>query len=481
MFDVVKNCSCIAYHTAQMRPGAAFFALRGAAADGHAFIPSAIAAGARVVVAETAVAVPDEVTLLIVPNTRVALSTYSAEWFRHPTACLHLVGITGTNGKTTTTYLLESIWRAAQRFPGVIGTVNYRYGAAVLPAPTTTPESYDVQRIAREMVDHGVTDLAMEVSSHALSQHRVDACRFAGAVFTNLSQDHLDYHADMRDYGLAKQRLFGMLTPHAFAAINADDPVGREMAAATRAAVVWFGLGAEAMVRPVRWESTLAGITMEVTTPRGGLAIHSPLVGQFNVYNLLGAIAVAGAQAVPVTAVQTGIATMASVPGRLERVAEAPAVFVDYAHSPDALANVLRTLRPLTTGRLITVFGCGGDRDRRKRPLMGEVVARSSDIVVVTSDNPRTENPTAILAEILPGVEQGFRANPGSTRASGDPQRFQQIVNRGQAIHHALTMATADDVVLIAGKGHEDYQIIGTVKQHFDDREEVRAFFRHKR
>lgn len=467
MFDVVKNCSGLAYHTAQVRPGAAYFALRGATVDGHTFIPQAIAAGARVIVAEAKVSVPSTVTVVVVPDTRVALGQCAARWFDDPTAHVRLVGITGTNGKTTTTYLLESIWRAAGRVPGVIGTVNYRYGAAVIPAPTTTPESHDVQRMARDMVDHQVTDLAMEVSSHALAQHRVDACHFAGAVFTNLSQDHLDYHADMQAYRQAKQRLFAMLDDTAFAAINADDPAGREMAAATQARVVWFGMGRDAMVYPTTWESTLAGTMMQVETPAGAFAVQSPLVGRFNVYNLLGAIVVAVTEKTSVAAIQAGIAAMPQVPGRLERVETrgGPAVFVDYAHSPDALTNVLQTLRPLTKGRLITVFGCGGDRDRSKRPLMGEAVARLSDLVVVTSDNPRTEDPHAILAEILPGVERG---GAGSVL---------QDVDRRRAIQQALQTAQPDDVVLIAGKGHEDYQIIGTTRQHFDDRDVVREYY----
>ncbi len=468
----------LAYHAAQVTPGAMFFAWKGAAADGHAFIAQAIANGATTIVAERELSVPKGVSLVVVANAREMLGLCSARWFDQPTQQLRLVGITGTNGKTTSTYVLESIWSAAGRRPGVLGTVNYRYGDVVMPAATTTPESYDVQRLARNMVDHGVTDLAMEVSSHALTQYRVDACHFAGALFTNLTQDHLDYHADMAAYRAAKQHLFGLLDAQAFAAINADDPAGRAMAEATCAKVWWYGLTADATVYPVTWQSTLAGIAMDVASPSGTFTVQSPLVGQFNVYNLLGAITVALASHVPVSAIQVGVAAMANVPGRLERVgAHAPAVFVDYAHSPDALLNVLQTLRPLTKGRLITVFGCGGDRDRSKRPLMGEAVARLSDVVVVTSDNPRTENPESILDEILPGVESGFRANAGSTQVCQGSKQLVREVNRRRAIHLALQHAAADDVVLVAGKGHEDYQIIGTTKHHFDDREVVREFF----
>lgn len=458
--------SGLSYHTQRVQPGDIFVALRGAAADGHRFVPQAIAAGARAVVVEQRLSVPTDVTQVVVANTRLALAQLAAAWFRHPTRELRMIGVTGTNGKTTITYLLESIWRAAGRRPGVLGTVNYRYGDQQVAAATTTPESYEVQRWCRVMRDAGVTDLAMEVSSHGLAQQRVSVCHFDGAIFTNLTQDHLDYHDDMAAYAAAKRRLFAEVLPAsaktAFAVVNAEDPATSTLIAGVPYRTWSFGMqGGD--VYPRQWHTDLHGLRAVVQTPRQALAIQSPLVGQFNLFNVLAAVATAEAMAIPTAAIAAGLATVPQVPGRMERVADTGVVpvIVDYAHTPAALQNLVATLRPLTAGRLITVFGCGGDRDPGKRPLMGTAAA-TSDYVVVTSDNPRTEDPATIIAAILPGL-RGVA--------------HEVVVDRRAAIHRALAVARAGDVVAIAGKGHEDYQIIGTTKRPFDDRDVVREYF----
>lgn len=458
--------SGLSYHTHAVQPGGIFVALRGTAADGHRFVPQAVSRGARVVVVEQRLELPTEVTQVVVANTRLALAQLAAAWFRYPTRALRLIGVTGTNGKTTLTYLLESIWRAAGRQPGVLGTVNYRYGDQRVAAATTTPESYEVQRWCRVMCDAGVTDLAMEVSSHGLEQERVHACHFDGAIFTNLSQDHLDYHADMAAYAAAKRRLFAEVLPASaksvFAVVNAEDAASAAMIAGVPYRTLSFGMQ-QADVYPRQWQTDLRGLRAVVQTPRQTLAIQSPLVGQFNLLNILAAVATAEAMDIPVPAITAGLAAVAQVPGRMERVADTGAVtvMVDYAHTPAALQNLVATLRPLTSGRLITVFGCGGDRDPGKRPLMGSATA-ASNFVVVTSDNPRTEDPEAIIAAILPGL-RGVA--------------HEVVVDRRAAIHRALAWARAGDVVAIAGKGHEDYQIIGTTKRPFDDRDVVREYF----
>lgn len=459
----------LAYHTKDVQPGGVFVALPGAHVDGRAYVAAAVAAGAVAVVAQAPIEVPAGVTTIQVVDARLALAQLAAAWWGAPTKALRLVGITGTNGKTTLTYLLEAIWRADQRVPGVIGTINYRYATTTMAAPTTTPESYDLQALCYRMLGAGVTDVAMEVSSHALVQRRVDASHFDGAIFTNLSQDHLDYHGTMGAYAAAKRRLFTDLLAASekaarFAVVNADDEAATDVTAGCRVPILRYSEGPAAEIFPRRVTTDLDGTQMEVRTPVGDLGVQSRLVGRFNIRNLLAAIGTAVAMEIPATAIAAGMAAMAQVPGRLERVAVpgGVTVFVDYAHTPAALHNVLATLRPLTQGRLLTVFGCGGDRDQSKRPLMGEAAARSSDLVIVTSDNPRTEDPAAILAQIVPGVA----ATP-----------HEVIEDRLAAIQRALTLAVAGDVVLIAGKGHEDYQIVGTAKRHFDDREVVRTFF----
>ncbi len=461
--------SAIASHTSDVIPGALFVAIRGTTRDGHALVDDAIARGAVAVVVERAVTVPKNIPCIEVADTRIALGQLAATFFEQPTEKMCVIGVTGTNGKTTLTYLLESIWKAANRVPGVMGTINYRFGNRVVPSTTTTPDAVTVQRICRAMCDAGVTDLVMEVSSHGLVQHRVDACQFDGAIFTNLTQDHLDYHTDMHDYLQAKRRLFSELlmasAKSTFAAVNAEDAASSALIAEYSGRVLRYGFASHCEVYPLQWHSDVSGITMQVRTPAGDIAIRSSLMGRFNVLNILAAIAAGCGMHLPLTQIARGVADVVRVPGRLERVPDTEniTVVVDYAHTPDALENVLATMREIATARLITVFGCGGDRDAGKRVLMGRVAAAASDLVIVTSDNPRTEDPAAIVAQIARGVSADVA--------------HEIVVDRRDAILRALTSAAPGDVVVIAGKGHEDYQIIGTEKFHFDDREIVQEFF----
>lgn len=454
--------------------GALFIAVRGRRSDGHAFVAAAIERGAAAVAVEAPIdglAVPQ----LVVADGARALGFAVAALADHPARRLTLIGITGTNGKTTTTYLVEAILRAAGHNPGVIGTVNYRWNGQRHDAPYTTPTPDVLHATLAQMVADGVTHAVMEVSSAALAMNRLAGLEFAVAAFSNLTQDHLDVHGSMDEYAEAKQLLFRRhLAPHGVAVVNVDDPAGASMGAAASATIeprlvltvssdaTASEAQAAAAIRVIAQDSTVAGVRADVRTPRGELTVATRvLIGHFNVANLALAIGIAEALGVPHDAIARGIATVAGVPGRVERVDNDAGldVLVDYAHTPDALDNLLRALRPLTKRRLICVFGCGGDRDPGKRPLMGAVVAAGADLAVVTSDNPRTEDPRAILDQILPAV----------------PSPFVVDVDRRTAIRAALAEATPGDVVVIAGKGHEDYQILGTTKHHFDDREEAVA------
>jgi UDP-N-acetylmuramoyl-L-alanyl-D-glutamate--2,6-diaminopimelate ligase len=373
------------------------------------------------------------------------------------------VGITGTNGKTTTAYLLASIFEAARIRCGVLGTVNYRIGNDVREATRTTPDAPAVQRLLREMVAAGCGACVMEVSSHALALRRVDGVSFAAGVFTNLTRDHLDFHGDMDTYFRAKRRLFEMLPPGAPSVINLDDPRGASLAE-TVALPMTYAIARAASVMPGPLSCTLDGLTFAVRTPRGPLSVQSSLIGRSNVYNILAAVATAEALALPREAIERGVQSLPGVPGRFQLVSSRDddvTVVVDYAHTDDALRNVLETARGLARGRVIAVFGCGGDRDRTKRPLMGAVAGRLSDLIVVTSDNPRTENPVRIMDEVCRGLTADTRKDAA--------QRLLRIVDRREAIATAIRQARAGDFVLIAGKGHETYQVIGDLVLPFDD------------
>lgn len=457
--------SDIRYDSRSVGKGSVFVAIKGEKADGNLYVQESIGKGAVVVVTETD-AVFKGATAIRVPNAREALAQISALFYGEPAKKLKLVGITGTNGKTTTSFLVESILREAGLNPGIVGTINYRYAGKVFPAPNTTPESLDLQKLLRDMVDSGVKAAVMEVSSHALDQDRVAACIFDVGVFTNLTQDHLDYHVTMEDYFEAKSRLFTDFIDEGKAAvINMDDPMGEELSKRAIGRVIGYSVKkGKADIYPNDVVLGVSEISGTVKTPMGVVEIKSPLIGDFNLYNILAAVGTGVGLGLPLGVIEGGIRALTNVPGRLERVdAGQPfIILLDYAHTPDALERVLSTIRGLTERRIITVFGCGGDRDRGKRPLMGSVAVRYSDMVIITSDNPRTEDPLKIIEDIRAGIE---RQGPGAN--------YIIIPDRREAIEKAVSMAQAGDILLLAGKGHEDYQVIGKEKIHFDDREEA--------
>lgn len=448
--------------------GDVFVAVRGRSVDGHKFLDTAIRGGAVAVVVDTEM--PNcPVTQIIVADTAVALGAMTGRWYGCPAAAMTMIGVTGTNGKTTTTYLIESIVAAAGGKPGVIGTVTYRWGGQSVDAPYTTPTPDVLHQTLASMRDAGVTHVIMEVSSAALVMGRLGGVQFAVAGFSNLTQDHLDVHGTMEGYRDAKRLLFSDYLDNGTAIVNIDDPAGEFYAAAVPPARVLRvstdpanANGARADIRIVDCESTVRGIRGNVQTARGTFPVEAkPLVGAYNVANLGLAIGICEAVGFTQAQIGAGIAALVGVPGRVERVANDADldILVDYAHTPDALTNVLSALRPLTKRRLICVFGCGGDRDPTKRPKMGAAVAALADLPIVTSDNPRTEDPQTILNAILPAV----------------PKPFFVSTDRRTAIVAAICEATPGDIVLIAGKGHEDYQILGKTKIHFDDREEAAA------
>jgi len=450
--------------------GVVFVAIRGQRHDGTAFAEEAARRGAAAIVAETPAPAGILAPWIRTPDARLALAELSNIFFGHPSESLSVVGVTGTNGKTTSTYLLAAVLDAAGLPCGRMGTVTVRIGpdpADERDASHTTPEAPEVQRLLREMVDRGCKSCAMEVSSHALVLQRVAGVRFRAAIFTNLTRDHLDFHLDMQQYFAAKRRLFEMLPADAPAIINVDDPWGQELAASLPN-VVTYGIQRAAAMRAVSIQSTLEGLAFQIETANGALSIRSPLVGRPNVYNILGVAAAALSIGVTPRAVEAGIARLDGVPGRFQMVSATTddvRVVVDYAHTDDALKNLLETARPLASGRLITVFGCGGDRDRTKRPLMGTVAARLSDLVVLTSDNPRSEDPLRIIDEIKLGIVPP--ADPSAPKRHATPL----VVNadRRAAIVHAVRTAEPGDLVIIAGKGHEKYQVIGDRTIPFDD------------
>ncbi len=449
--DAGVTVSDIIYDSRQARPDTVFVAIRGRKADGHSFALEAVRAGCAALVTEEVIE-GVEAPQFVVKDTRTALAVMSATLFERPSERLSLAGITGTNGKTTTAYFLESIYHAAGYKAGLIGTVEYRVAGERRPVTRTTPESYDLQKLLREMADAGVTHTAMEVSSHAIDMKRIAAVKFAVKAFTNLSQDHLDYHGDMERYFEAKRRF--MEEPGA-AAINIDDEYGRRLAEDLPDAAT-FSLDKEADYRAESIENTVSGSAFDLRAPDGVFRLSVNMPGGFNVANAITAAAVARAQGVGWPAIIGGVADLEKVPGRFERLESGTGftVIIDYAHTPDGLAKAVASAKELTKGRVITVFGCGGDRDRTKRPLMGRAATAMSDVTIVTSDNPRSEDPEVIIDEILKGCE-------GKAEAETD---------RRTAIKRAMEMAKPGDIVIIAGKGHEKEQILSTGTIEFDDR-----------
>ncbi len=474
--------SAICYDSRKVTPGAVFVAIEGYTADGHRFIPDAVNQGAVAVVCRKPVAA--DTVLIRVADTRAALAHMASRFYGQPAGRMILVGVTGTNGKTTVTYLLEQILMKAGLRPGVVGTINYRFAGKAFNNPVTTPESLELQAILRQMADAGVTHAVMEVSSHALDLHRVDGCSYDVAVFTNLTQDHLDHHGDMERYWICKKRLFvDYLKPADAgntirAVVNGDDPKGRELGHLLGAAALRTATYGDGEILPLGVIRDLAGIRGSIATPQGEIPFCSPLVGDFNLENILSAAGAALALGIPPAAIAAGIDATPCVPGRLERIAEGGerTIFVDYAHTPDALKNAIAALRTLTPGRLITVFGCGGDRDNSKRPIMGEIAARLSDLAVITSDNPRSEDPLAIIAQVEAGIRQACTQRLATHALNNGWQGKAYVVepDRKAAIGAALGAASPRDALLIAGKGHETYQILAGETIHFDDREVAR-------
>jgi UDP-N-acetylmuramoyl-L-alanyl-D-glutamate--2,6-diaminopimelate ligase len=464
-------------------PGTLFFALRGATVDGHDYIPAAIQAGATAVLLEDVSRAPADTPWVMVTDGRSAMAAMAAEFQGNPTRDMPLIGITGTNGKTTTTYLLEGILSAAGLAPAVLGTISYRYGTTCIEASHTTPESTELQAAFRSLKDAGARSFVMEVSSHALEQKRVDGCHFNVGIFSNLTRDHLDYHQTMESYLEAKQRLFSELLrpsaekPERRAVVNMDDPYGAAIADCSSCPVITFGIDVQGDVQVSNIKSSVDGIRGKLITPAGSIDFSSKLVGRFNLSNILAAVSGGYALGLPLDIIKSGIESHTTVPGRMERVENSLGitVLVDYAHTGDALENVLTTLATLATGRIITVFGCGGDRDPGKRPIMGRIAARISDLAIATSDNPRTEDPFVILEQVKAGITP-LGIHEFTTGELVEPPKskgFVVLENRAEAIRLAIRLAQPGDIVLLAGKGHEDYQIIGRTKHHFDDREQA--------
>ncbi len=495
-----KAIRSITADSRQAGPGSLFVAVPGLTVDGHDYLEAAVKKGCAAVLVGKGRCrgwKHVKVACLEAADTPKALGQAAAGFHGHPARRMLMIGITGTNGKTTTTYLLESVIRQAGGNPGVIGTVNYRYNTVEIPAPFTTPDPVSLHRILAEMADNGVSHVIMETSSHALEQKRVAGIRFDAALFTNLSRDHLDFHGDMDSYFASKKMLFTEYLKQDGKAVvicddrdDSDTDWGRRLLYELRAdkALGYTGKkgrtlvdcgfsGTKVAVREAR--ESLSGTVASLATPSGELQVRSGLVGTFNLKNLLGAVGVAVALRIPGEEIVAGLACAQAAPGRLERV-QAPAgvsVFVDFAHSPDALANVLQTMRRLTTGRLIVIFGCGGDRDRGKRPLMGKVAGSMADVVVLTSDNPRSERPAAILRDIEAGLWETAlpRLRLEALLHREAMQGYDIVPSRREAIRETIRHARPGDVVLVCGKGHETYQITPEGRFFFDDRLEAAA------
>ena len=457
-----RSVESIAYDSRRVQRNGLFVALRGEKFDGHDFIEQAIEKGASVIVAEREQKYP-RATCVAVENTRTALADVSAAFYGYPARKLKLAGITGTNGKTTTTFLIQHICEKAGVRCGLIGTVRYQLGERVLPAARTTPESLDLQKLLAQIVNAGCRAATMEVSSHALAQDRTRGLEWDVAVFTNLTQDHLDFHGTMKNYFESKLKLFSQLDSQQkkrkpIAVINIDDRYGEQILGKIDKSIslITYGMGARADFRASNYRMEFGGTSYQLDARGKSYLVRIPLIGRFNVANSLAALAAANAMGIGVREAVLSLGKSPQVPGRLEMV---PAkrqfqIFVDYAHTPDALLNVLKTLRELEPRRLIVVFGCGGDRDREKRPLMAQVVDLNADYAIITSDNPRKEDPAAIISY----VERGFRSSD-----------YEKIIDRAEAIARAIALAQPRDIVLIAGKGHETYQEFADHTVPFDD------------
>lgn len=501
------NISAITSDSRQVKPGTLFVAVPGLTVNGHNFVDDAIAKGCAAVMVEKGWSKVgnyqnQDAPCIEVTDTRAALGRVAASFYGHPARAMKLIGITGTNGKTTTTYLLEAMIREAGGNPGVIGTVNYRYNGLEVPASFTTPEAVSLHELLRRMADSGISHVIMEVSSHALAQKRLEGLLFDIAVFTNLSRDHLDFHGDMAGYFASKKKLFLEYLKKDGKAVVVESSELADSVENVGPRIDWGSCLVEEIVCSAEWQNAsegkmdiitcgmtgakvwvdsfnedLNGIDAEIVMPAGRFHLHSSLVGEFNLKNLLGGVGAGIALGFDPNMIVHGLGKANIAPGRLERVmaGKDPAVFVDYAHTPDALENVLKTLRKIVSGRLIVVFGCGGDRDQGKRPLMGEIAGRLADIALATSDNPRGESPLKILAEIELGLQKTALRRMRAEALLNRPKMrgYDIIESRREAIAVAVRYANPGDLVLISGKGHENYQITSTGKIFFDDRLEA--------
>jgi len=462
----VKGISC---DSRRVREGDLFVAIKGTETDGHLFLAEASRKGAVAFLVEE-LREDIKIPWARVSDTREALGVIASKFYGEPSKTLKVVGVSGTNGKTTTTHLVEAILKVKGEKVGLIGTIAYRWGDVQLEATNTTPSSLELQKMMKEMMEAGVEYVVMEVSSHALSQKRLKGCYLDVGVLTNVTPEHLDYHGSFEAYLKAKALLFEEVLRESkesgkdpWAVYNVDDEHVKRVSEGLGFKKLGFGQGGD--IRPIEYHCSLDGIRARLKTPFGELKVSSKLVGLHNLYNVMAAVGICLSLGVEGEAIEEGIASLRGVPGRLERVSDRPAVFVDYAHTPDALQKVLLALRPFVRGKLILVFGCGGNRDRAKRPHMGRIASELSTFAVVTSDNPRKEDPLAIIEEIKTGIKPGFP--------------YKAIVDRKEAIFEAIAQAGPEDVVLIAGKGHETYQIIGEQRYPFDDREVARNALRH--
>ena len=472
--DVQVSIAALTDDSRQITPGTLFVAVKGERVDGHAYVRQAVEAGAAALIVQDASSVSDHtVPTIELRDSRRALGLLAARLHNDPSKYLRMTGVTGTNGKTTTTYLIKAMLESAKRKVGLIGTVSYEIGSEQIDASHTTPGAVELQQLLARMVQAGMDTVAMEVSSHALAMDRTSGCEYDTAVFTNLTQDHLDYHHTMDEYFQAKARLFAGLTTsgsksgHKRAIVNADDPWASRIKEVCPLPVWTYSIRDPSDIRAHDVRLSIHGTTFRVVTPSGDSRIDSLLVGEHNIYNVLAAIGVGLNEGLSLDVIREGIRTVRNVPGRFERVEAGQdfTIVVDYAHTEDALVRLLTAAHALKTGRLITVFGCGGDRDRGKRPKMGRAATERSDVVILTSDNPRTEDPMTILKEVEAGVRDVLKV---------DRVRYEMIPDRRTAIETAIREAKSGDMVLIAGKGHEDYQIVGKQKFLFDDREVAR-------
>lgn len=462
----------------KVQAGDLFLCLPGHRRDGHDFAPSAVEKGAVAIVTERVLDV--KVPQLVVKSSRAAMAILASAFFGRPGERLGMIGITGTNGKTTTSYLIEAILAKAGKPAGVIGTVEMRYGGRAYPMSGTTPDALELQRSLANMVQAGCSHCVMEVSSHALEQGRVKGCRYRTAIFTNLTQDHLDYHHTVENYLAAKSLLFSRLgnsyaeeeSERCYAVINRDDGAYGAIAHATATEVITYGVDHPADIHASNISITAKGTSFHVVTFAGKTDITLRMVGKFNVYNALAAIAAGLIEGIPLAEIKSSLEEVLGVPGRVEPVDEGQpyAVLVDYAHTPDGLENVLSAVRAFAPKRVLCVFGCGGDRDRTKRPIMGSIAARIADYVIITSDNPRSEPPEEIMKEINAGID--------GSEFAGTP--CEMIEDRRTAIEHAMELAEPGDVIVIAGKGHEPYQLIGAETLDFDDRQVAREAIRRR-